>query len=406
MKILYLYMFPLWGNGSGTWLRYLTKELKNSYGENFSSVILAPESRKLKFSKVIKLNLPTSGVFVGNPEMPDATRYFDLSTQDHVKIFNYYLTETVKVVEKYKPDLVHCFHTAFLPPVARMILNFYHIPYIITTHGSDLYYFKEDPRWKSLMRDASERAKYITANSNFTRSWYATMFGKDLSRKLRTIPAGVNLNIDFDRDVSWIDKKYNFKYEKMVLFTGRLTEQKGVSYLIEAAKKIKAEIVILGDGPRRGFLEKLVAKHELSNVHMLGYFSHRIGKISDFYLRADVYVAPSVWQEPLGMVILESMAHKTPVIATRKGGVTSIVKDGVNGYLVRAKDSKVLAGKVNLLLSDDAKRERMGENAYKSVAERFSWEKIASKFYNMYERIINSKKKMYVHNSNGSRNKS
>jgi glycosyltransferase involved in cell wall biosynthesis len=161
-----------------------------------------------------------------------------------------------------------------------------------------------------------------------------------------------------------------------------------VEYLIKAARQINAEIVILGDGPERKYLENLIVKYKLNNVHMLGYFSQRLGEINDFYLRADVYVAPSVWNEPLGLVILEAMVHHTPVVVSRKGGVTTIVKDGYNGFLVRPKSAKIIAQKVNLLLTDDKLRERMGERAYKSVAQRFSWDKIATKFYNLYHRSL------------------
>ncbi|MBW7960251.1 glycosyltransferase family 4 protein [Patescibacteria group bacterium] len=389
MKVLFLYMFPLWGNGSGNWLRRLTVKLKEIYQDECDITIVAPEKRKLPGIKIKKLTPPLIGVFVGNPELPNEKRYSKMSNLDHIRIFNYYLLQSAKVIERSKPDIIHAFHTAFLPPVARTLANIYRIPFLITTHGSDLYYFKEDNRWKASVRDASVRAKYITANSNFTREWYLDMFGRDLSKKLRTIPGGIGSSRpDFSKDVSWIDKKLKFKHDKMVLFTGRLTVHKGVEYLIKAARQIKAEVVIAGDGPERKYLESLIVKYKLTNVHMVGYFSHRLDTINDFYQRADVYVAPSVWNEPLGMVILEAMANKTPVVVSRKGGVTSIVKDGVNGFLVRPRSPNIIAEKVNLLLSDDRLRAKMGEKAYKTVTEKFSWEKIANKFHYLYKKIL------------------
>lgn len=388
MKVLYLYMFPLWGNGSGTWLRRLTYHLKENYGGNFEAAIVAPESRVLKQAKIFRLKPPQMGVFVGNPELPSAKKYSKFSNQEFLEVFTYYLTRTTKAIEKFKPDLIHVFHTAFLPAVAQTLTNLYKIPFIITTHGSDLYYFTEDSRWKANTRDASVRAKFITANSNFTRQWYLKMFGRDLAKKTKTIPAGVSSNPNASKDPSWIDKKYHFQYNKMVLFTGRLTEHKGVEYLIKAARAIKAEIVILGDGPERKYLESLILKYKLTNVHMLGYFSQRLEAINDFYSRADVYVAPSVWSEPLGLVVLEAMAHKTPVIVSRKGGVTTIVKDGFNGFLIRPRSPGLIAQKVNLLLQDDKLRQKMGERAFKTVVERFNWERIATKFYNLYEKAL------------------
>ncbi|OGK45457.1 hypothetical protein A3B40_06025 [Candidatus Roizmanbacteria bacterium RIFCSPLOWO2_01_FULL_37_16] len=392
MKVLYLYMFPLWGNGSGAWLRRLTHHLTLKYQDEFQAAIVAPESRRLKKIKIFRLKPPIMGVFVGNPELPGAKKYARFSNQEFIQIFNYYLIRTSKAIEKFKPNLIHVFHTAFLPPVTRTLANLYKIPFIITTHGSDLHYFSEDGRWKANVRDASVRAKFITANSNFTREWYLQMFGRDLSKKTKTIPAGVNNLVDFSRNVSWIDRKYQFKFPNMVLFTGRLTVHKGVEYLIKAARQIKAEIVILGDGPERKYLESLIQKYKLTNVHMLGYFSHKLGEINDFYLRADVYVAPSVWNEPLGLVILEAMVYKTPVIVTRKGGVSTIVKDQVNGFLVRPKSSNQIAEKVNLLIENEKLRYKMGESAHRIVVERFNWDKIASKFYRLYQRMLTPQK--------------
>lgn len=388
MKVLYLYMFPLWGNGSGNWLRRLVSSLKEKYPDDYQAAIVAPDSRVLKQAKVFRLKPPIPGVFVGNPELPIAKKYSKFSAGEMIQTYNYYLLRSSRAIERFRPQVIHCFHTAFLPPIARQLANLYRIPYLITTHGSDLYYFKEDNRWKTLVRDASLRSKFITANSNFTREWYLDMFGHDLSKKTKTIPSGISNNIDFARDVSWIDKKYHFQHEKMVLFTGRLTEHKGVEYLIKAARQIHAEIVIAGDGPERKYLESLILKYKLTNVHMVGYFSHKLDTINDFYLRADVYVAPSVWNEPLGLVILEAMVNKTPVVVSRKGGVTTLVKDGYNGFLIRPRSPKLIVEKVNLLLQDEKLAERMGERAYKTVTEKFSWDRIATKFYNLYDKCL------------------
>ena len=132
----------------------------------------------------------------------------------------------------------------------------------------------------------------------------------------------------------------------------------------------------------------MILKFKLTNVHMVGYFSHRLDTINDYYLRADVYVAPSVWNEPLGLVILEAMVNKTPVVVSRKGGVTTLVKDGFNGFLVRSRSPKLIVEKVNLLLQDERLAKKMGERAYKTVTEKFSWDKITTKFYNLYDKCL------------------
>ena len=105
-----------------------------------------------------------------------------------------------------------------------------------------------------------------------------------------------------------------------------------------------------------------------------------------FYARADVYVAPSTWNEPLGLVILEAMAAKTPVIVTRSGGVTSLVKDGYNGYLVHVRNATEIAEKANFLLDNDELRKKMGERAQRIVAEKYTWEMLAERFVKIYEK--------------------
>jgi len=123
-------------------------------------------------------------------------------------------------------------------------------------------------------------------------------------------------------------------------------------------------------------LEKKAKDLKLNNVHFIGHLGEKAG-INKFYNRADVLVVPSVWDEPLGLVILEAMACKTPVVVTRKGGIPLAVKDGVNGYFVRPKNASQIAQKVNKLLSNEEKRIKMGENARKIVSNlKFNNQKI------------------------------
>lgn len=197
------------------------------------------------------------------------------------------------------------------------------------------------------------------------------------------------------RDAKLIDKinnQYNLEGEKMVLFTGRLTQHKGVGYLIKAAKQIDGTVIIIGDGPERDALKQEIAKRNLNNVIMTGYINHKEPLYHAFYERADVYVSPSTWDEPFGLTIIEAMAAKTPVVATNKGGIKSIIKDKSNGYLIPARNASAIAKQVNMLLASDAKREKIGAAAYKTALEKFNWARIARKFEKQYEITLGKKK--------------
>ncbi|KKP59033.1 MAG: Glycosyl transferase group 1 [Candidatus Gottesmanbacteria bacterium GW2011_GWA1_34_13] len=386
MRIMFLYMFPLWGNGSGAWLRALAAELVK---KGHAVSIVAPESRKLPGVKHYVVHPPQMGVFVGNPELLEAKKYELMSGVELSKIYTTYIDATLPAVKEFQPEIVHAFHTIFLPPVARLIKVLYGIRFLITTHGSDLHYLERDKRFVGLIKDAVKVSSLITANSNFTRRWFMKMFGSDCSDKLRTIPGGVYMKeyLTTQEDKDRIDKKYNLTGKKVVLFTGRLTVHKGVQYLIKAAKQIKGEVIILGDGPERTYLEKLIADYKLTNTRILGYMNPKEQvSFKHFYARADVYVAPSTWNEPLGLVILEAMAAKTPVIVTRSGGVTSLVKDGYNGYLVHVRNATEIAEKANFLLDNDELRKKMGERAQRIVAEKYTWEMLAERFVKIYEK--------------------
>jgi spore coat protein SA len=219
------------------------------------------------------------------------------------------------------------------------------------------------------------------------------MFGEHIKKyKTRIIPGGIFLK-DFldDGHQGIVNEKYNLGKKKVVLFTGRLMKEKGAEYLIRAAKHFRAQIFIIGEGSERENLEKLAKGLKLRNVHFVGYLGKdRRDEFHDFYRCADVFVAPGIWDEPLGLVILEAMVYKTPVVVTRKGGVTLSVRDGYNGFFVRPRNASQIAEKVNKLLRSPRLRKTMGENAKQIVLDKFDWSKIIRKFIRIYKRGLSN----------------
>lgn len=390
MRILYLYMFPLWGNGSGAFLRELTAELSKRGHE---IAIVAPDKRKLPGIRHYVVNPPQNGVFVSHPELPKAKKYFEMNGGELGAVYNEYLKVSINAVSDFNPQIIHVFHTAFLPGIARILKILFGIKFIITTHGSDLEYLSHDKRFIGLINDANRVARFVTAISEFTKKRYLEMFGENLKHKTKVIMGGVNIsNYKSNyKNIQKIDKKFDLKDKKVVLFTGRLTANKGVKYLVKAAKNIKGTVLIVGGGSEKENLEKLIKSEGIKNVIIAGYLSPEKSDIFHaFYERADVYVSPSVWDEPLGLTILEAMAAGTPVVATKKGGMLSVIKDGENGFFVRARNSKEIAEKVNMLLENDELREKVAKNAKETVVNNFTWEKIASQFEEIYKKFTYS----------------
>ena len=383
MRILYLQLFPLWGSGSGTYARFLA----SAVGRHFKVAMIAPEDRPVPNVQMYRLKMSFPVAFTGHPEWPGCKLFTQISNRDIITLYQDYLESVTNAVESFQPNIIHVHHAFPLSWCARVIKNTYQLPYIITVHGSELPTVGKDKRYLALTADALRKARRIVPNSFWTKDWLFKIFGNEFRNQVRVIPGGVDIK-KFNPHLSTVelDEKYGLKGKKVVLFAGKLTTYKGVRYLIQAAKKIDAQVVVLGEGPERVNLEKRSKLLGLKNVQFIGHLGTS-NELNAFYNRADVFVAPSIWDEPLGLVILEAMASKTPVVVTRKGGIPLAVKDGVNGYFVRPRNATEIMQKVNLLLANDEKRIKMGENARKITEQKFSWDAIAHRFILMYMRF-------------------
>ena len=389
LKILFLQTFPLWGCGSGTYVRHLTKEIAKA---GHKVAVICPDKRKVKGVKLFNIKLPFFVAFTGHPEHKECKLYHKISNKEIAIIYQTFLKSVIEIVEEFKPDIIHVQHLSIFSWVANFIKSIYGINYIITSHGTGLYAASLDKRYIPFTSSAIKRANKITAVSGDTKGWITEIFGKEHLKKIRIIPGGIDIkNFPSEKETKIINKKYNLDNKKIVLFSGKLTRLKGVEYLIKASSKIKGDVYIIGGGSELDRLKKMTKDLKLKNVHFLGYMGEQESKkLRDFYYRADVFVAPSVWDEPLGLVILEAMICKTPVVVTRKGGIPLAVKDGYNGLFVRPRNSNQIAEAVNKLLDDEKLRKKMGENARRTVKEKFAWRKISKKFEYIYNKYANN----------------
>lgn len=382
MRILYLQTFPFWGSGSGTYARHLASEI----GKRHKVAILAPDIRPIERCKLYSVELPFPVAFTGHPEWPDCKLYTDLSNKGIWEIYDAYLRATIKAVEDFKPDIIHAHHAFPTAWLAAFIKDTYNINFVVTIHGSELPTLEKDRRYYQRTFDSMYRAKRIFPNSGYTRDWFLRIFKGNFHEKCRVIPGGVNIEkfVYSESGAKAVDKELNLHGKPVVVFAGKLTKYKGVEYLVGAAKNIHGEVVILGDGPEKARLMEKAKQLNLTNIHWVGHKGAGVKKLVPYYSRADVFVAPSIWDEPLGLVILEAMACQTPVVVTRKGGIPLAVKEGFNGLFVKSRNSTDIVAKVNKLFDNETMRLKMGQNARKSVEEKFSWELIGKKFEDRY----------------------
>lgn len=178
----------------------------------------------------------------------------------------------------------------------------------------------------------------------------------------------------------------------LLLFVGALDSAhrfKNVDGLIRALPRLSADTVlwIVGDGNLRPELQRLVtATGVQSRVRFWGNKTHE--DLPAFYNAADIAVLPSIHTESFGLVLVESMASGTPVVATALPGVRTVVQDGVDGLLVRPGSLEDLAQALKRLLSDPALRTNMGAAGHAKVARMYGWDRAADQLLSVYDLVL------------------
>jgi glycosyltransferase involved in cell wall biosynthesis len=177
--------------------------------------------------------------------------------------------------------------------------------------------------------------------------------------------------------------------EPLILACGRLTEQKGFPYLIEALtyvrKVIPANLWIIGEGEQRQILEKQIQHLDLTNcVRLLGFQANPF----QYMKVADVFVLSSIY-EGFGNVIVEAMACAVPVVATNcPYGPAEIIKDNVNGVLVPPANSEALSHAIIRVLSNATFKQQLSQQGKKRSLD-FDVSKIASAYADLFLRVFN-----------------
>lgn len=173
-----------------------------------------------------------------------------------------------------------------------------------------------------------------------------------------------------------------------VITAGRLVAEKGVDVLLRAfahaaARHPAARLVVVGDGPCRGGLERLAAELGLtSRVEFTGHLPH--AETLQRIRSAWVACVPSVWEEPLGMIALEAQMQGVAVVASAVGGLAEVVEDGMTGHLVPPGDVEDLAARLDLLCGDRDAAAALGARGHDHARARFGLDVFAMRFEQVY----------------------
>jgi len=175
-----------------------------------------------------------------------------------------------------------------------------------------------------------------------------------------------------------------------VLFVGRLIHQKGIRFLLEAVSilqnkyKKNIKVAIVGGGSLEKELKKMCEKLKIDHsVEFLGFRRD----INQLMKSSKLFVLPSCW-EGFGVVLIEAMKNKLPIIATNVGGIPEIITNGNEGILVPKENPGVLASSINYVLDNSELRNQLTQNAYKKVKKEYSIEKYTDNMFNLYSNIV------------------
>jgi len=315
-------------------------------------------------------------------------------------------------------DVVHC-HTWYSHLGGILAKLAYGIPLVITVHSLEpLRPWKREQigggyefsSW--VERTAMEMADAIIAVSTGTKNDILRYFKVD-PKKVHIIYNGINPD-EFKKTES-VDvlKKYGVDPNKpYVLFVGRITRQKGITYLARAIKYMNPgfQVVLVAgapDTPEIAAEMKDVLDSVKKTREGVFWIDAVLPKpdIVQFYSHASVFCCPSIY-EPFGIINLEAMACEVPVVASDVGGIPEVVVHNQTGFLVpvsRQNESpflpvapetyaKDLAFQINRLMENPVKRERFGKEGRLRAVEQFSWTNIARQTAELYKSLVPAKK--------------
>ena len=294
-----------------------------------------------------------------------------------------------RLIKQENPDFIHA-HWLIPQGIIGAMLKNRKTKLIVTVHGSDLFPLKNFV-FKALQRKVLKNCDFCTVNSEATRDELIKRF-PEYQNKVRLIPMGVDTGLFVRKDIK--SKFRQYRNQKIIMYVGRLNEQKGADYLIKSLslvnKKIpNSRLLIIGEGAYKKNLQKIAGSLNLANVEFLGPIPHH--NLPDYYNLADVFVLPAVTSrigtEGQGLVLTEAMACGACVIGTETGGIKFLIKNNENGLLVKERDENDLAENIIKVLSGNKLRQKLSKSGIQFVKKNYSWDTIVRKFNELYKQL-------------------
>lgn len=300
-----------------------------------------------------------------------------------------------EIIKKEKPSIIMAhLPVPFMSDLTILLTK--NIPIILKYHSGSMK--KENGFFdnllisiyeKFILRIVINKVDHLICTSDFVRD----KFLKEYKSKSTTITPAVDIN-------KFKPHKFLDNSIQSILYVGRIdktSKWKGIKYLIDAfslvIKKFPlARLSIVGGGDDLENQINYVKKLEIqNNIDFLG--SLKGNKLTKIYQKSNLLVLPSTSEaESFGMVLIEAMACKKPVIGSNIGGIPYVIDHEKNGFLVPPRNPKPLAGAIIKILKNPELAKKMGENGYRKVRDNFIWDKKIEETASIIEAFIERRK--------------
>ncbi len=297
-------------------------------------------------------------------------------------------TRMSEVAEEHGLDILHVHYaiphaaSAFM---AREMVGRDSLSVVTTLHGTDITLVGQEPGYFAMTRFLIEQSDAVTTVSSFLKDETERVFG--VSKEIEVIPNFVDPRRfrprpDLDRS------GFAPEGEKLVVHASNFRKVKNVETVVRAfalaTTDVPARLLMVGEGPERRTALELARQ---LGVEDRTRFLGQVDNLEEVLAQADVCLLPSL-HESFGLVALEAMACGTPAVVTARGGAGEFVEHGVTSYLCEPDDIDSVAAPLRRLLTDDAHRDHMGEDALRAAVGRFGTGCVVKRYVELYDRVL------------------
>ncbi len=291
-------------------------------------------------------------------------------------------------------DIVHAHGGGTMSLLGYQLAVVKGLPFLLTYHTLYTEYLHYFLKGKVITSDMVKRASRVFCNLCDSVIAPSHKIEKELlkygvSKPILVVPGGIDVSRFQNQPKGYLREKLNLKEnDKILLFTGRLGQEKNLGLLLKAFKIIAkvpgCYLVLVGDGPERKRLETMVQNANLeSRVFFTGFIAEN--DIPKVYADSDLFLFTSK-TETQGLVVAEALASGLPVVAVEDEAIGEMVKEGVNGYLTKNKPED-FSDKVIFLLKNPTMRKTMGEKAKLEIKKNFTIHKQAETLEKIYKEV-------------------